>query len=270
MKLCWNVTNLCNENCIYCFRDLIERAISLKNNLLILPKLKALGTEAITFAGGEPLLYPEIDVLMNKCHDLGITVNLITNGSVLNETNLDKYLSCVTKLTFSVDSPNNYINEKSGRGINHYEHIKAILPSIKERYPDIILEVNTVVTSESAEEIDFMFEALGSEISFYGLKKWKISRFCPLRGYAKMRESFLSVSDETFDKVKRKYVGKKSVFEIQVRDLDAIEENIILSPHGGLKKAVNSEEINIVGDLAATPTDKIISLYKDFNGGSYV
>lgn len=270
MKLCWNVTNLCNENCIYCFRDLIERAVSLKNNLIILKKLQAIGTETITFAGGEPLLYPEIDILMNECQDLGITVNLITNGSVLNESNLDKYLSCVTKLTFSIDSPNSYVNELSGRGSNHYEHIKSLLPHIKERYPDIILEVNTVVTSESAEEVDFMFEALGSEISFYGLKKWKISRFCPLRGYAKMRESLLSVSDEAFARVKRKYVGKKSVFEIQVRDLDAIEENVILSPAGGLKKAVNSEEVTIVSDLVSTPTEKIIKLYKDFNGGTYV
>lgn len=269
MKLCWNLTALCNENCVYCFRELLERPLDLEDNLTILKKLKAIGTTSITFAGGEPLLYPGVDILMRECRNLGIKANLITNGSLLNKDNLDMYLSNITKLTFSIDSPNSFINETIGRGAHHYEHIKKLLPYIKEKYPNIILEVNTVVTYENSDEMDFMFEALGSEISFYGLKKWKISRFCPLRGYAKERKNLLSVPDQVFECIKDNYSNKRAFFEIQVRDLDAVEENVIISPSGNMKKAFNQEEYTIVSNLYTKDTEEIKKLIRK-DGGIYV
>lgn len=269
MKLCWNLTALCNENCVYCFRELLEKPLNLDDNLAILKKLKAIGTTSITFAGGEPLLYPGLELLMQECSSLGIKANLITNGSLLNKDNLDIYLSNITKLTFSIDSPNGFINESSGRGAHHYDHIKSLLPYIKEKYPNIILEVNTVVTYDNSDEMDFMFEALGSEISFYGLKKWKISRFCPLRGYAKERKNLLSIADKVFESIKYKYSNKSAFFEIQARDLDAIEENIIISSSGNMKKAFNQEEYTIVSDLGNKDTEEIKRLIRK-DGGLYV
>ncbi len=269
MKLCWNLTTLCNENCVYCFRELLEKPLDLDNDLIILKKLKAIGTTSITFAGGEPLLFKGLDILMQECNKLGIKANLITNGSLLNKDNLDIYLSNITKLTFSIDSPNCYINETSGRGAHHYEHIKKLLPYINEKYPNIILEVNTVVTYDNSDEMDFMFEALGSEISFYGLKKWKISRFCPLRGYARERRNLLSVPDVVFESIKDNYADKRAFFEIQVRNLDAIEENIIISPSGNMKKAVNSEEYTVVSDLVNKDPEEIKRLIRK-DGGMYV
>lgn len=269
MKLCWNLTTLCNENCVYCFRELQESPLDLETNIEILRKLKQIDTTSITFAGGEPLLYPGIDILMQECKNLGITANLITNGSLLNKDNLDRFLSSVTKLTFSIDSPNRFVNVTSGRGTHHYEHIKKLLPYIKEKYPNIILEVNTVVTFDNTDEMDFMFEALGSEISFYGLKKWKISRFCPLRGYAKERKNLLSVPDQVFESIKEEYSNKSSFFEIQVRDLDAIEENIIISPSGNIKMTSNLEEHTVVPNLDKREVEEIKRLLRK-DGGLYV
>lgn len=249
MKVCWNITNLCNENCFYCFRELQEKARPFEDNITILNKLKNIGVERITYAGGEPLLYNGIEELFKYGKELGIENALITNGKCLTSSNLDKYLPYLYKITFSIDSPSEYINSTSGRGRGHYEHIKSLLPYIKEKYPNIILEVNTVATKENLNELDFMFEALGSEISFYGLKKWKISRFCPLRGYAKQREELLSVSDEVFLDIEKKYAGIIAPFEISVRNQDAIDENLIISPAGSLKKSNYSKEEIIVSDI---------------------
>lgn len=268
MKVCWNLTNLCNENCFYCFRELQEKARPLEDNITIINKLKNIGVERLTYAGGEPLLYKGIDKLMRYSSELGIKNALITNGKCLTPNNLDKYLSYLDKITFSVDSPSEYVNATSGRGKSHYQHIKKLLPYIKDKYPNIIIEVNTVATKENLNEIDFMFEALGSEISFYGLKKWKISRFCPLRGYAKQRKDILSVSDEMFLDIEKKYSGIKAPFEISVRNQNAIDENLIISPSGSLKKSNNSEEEVIVADVISTPAhviSKKLSL-----GGYYV
>ena len=101
MKVCWNLTNICNEDCVFCFRDLVEPAISLEDNMNILNKLASLGVSSITYAGGEPLLYKGIKDLLSYSRYLGIKNNLITNGSLLNKDNLSEYLCNVDKLTFS-------------------------------------------------------------------------------------------------------------------------------------------------------------------------
>lgn len=267
MKVCWNLTNLCNENCIYCFRELQEKSRPLEDNITIVNKLKNIGVDRITYAGGEPLIYKHLEELLKYSTELGIENYMITNGKVLTPTNLDKYLPYLAKITFSIDSPSDYVNTASGRGLNHYKHIKELLPYIKVKYPNIILEVNTVATKENIKELDFMFEALGSEISFYGLKKWKISRFCPLRGYAKERRGFLDLSDEEFLDIEKKYEGITAPFEISVRNTDSIDSNLIISPKGSIKKSTNNEEIILVDDIIKTSA---VSAKKKLLGGHYV
>lgn len=252
MKVCWNLTNICNEDCIYCFRELVETAKPLEDNLHIIRKLQALGVTQITYAGGEPLLYEGIRELLAYSKELGIRNALITNGRCLTKDNLDEYLGNVDKLTFSVDSPSEYVNENSGRGREHYIHIKELLPYIKRRFPNIILEINSVATNLNLQEIDFMFNAIGSELSFYGIKKWKISRFCPLRGYARERKNLLNVPDQVFEAIKNKYDGINAMFKVEVRDFDAIEENLVISPSGSLKVAEDGEEQVLVKDITTT------------------
>lgn len=257
MKVCWNLTNLCNEDCLYCFRELHERPLSLSDNLTILRKLKYAGVESITYAGGEPFIYKELKDLLIYAKELEIKNNLITNGALLNEDNLDDYLPYVEKITFSIDSPSEHVNGKIGRGKDHYEHIKGLIPIIHERYPHILLEINSVVTKTMTDEVDYMFEAMGREISFKGISKWKISRFCPLRGYAKERDKLFGLTDEQFAEIKRRYDGGKADFEISVRDFDEIYSNNIISPKGSLKRTANNEEITLVESLIETSTMEI-------------
>lgn len=271
MKVCWNLTNLCNENCFYCFRELQERPRDLEDNIVIINKLKNLGVTRITYAGGEPLIYKGLKELLVYSHSLGIKNALITNGKNLTVDNLDDYLSNIDKITFSVDSPNEYINTTTGRGIDHYKHIKELLPYIKKHYPNIILEINTVATKDNLRELDYMFEALGSEISFYGLKKWKISRFCPLRGYARERKNIFNLTEEEFLDVEKNYSGLIAPFEISVRNTDSIDENIIISPAGSIKKSSNNEEYTIVDDIIKTSQVAMKkALAFEFKGGKYV
>ena len=252
MKVCWNLTNLCNENCYFCFRELQEKPKSLEDNIAIINKLKNLDVTRITYAGGEPLIYQGIEELLAYSHELGIENALITNGRNLNVDNLDKYLKHVDKITFSVDSPNEYVNKQIGRGIDHYKHIKSLLPHIKERFPDIVIEINSVAIRDNLGELDYMLEAIGSEIVFFGLKKWKISRFCPLRGYAKINKSIYNLTEEEFLDVEKKYSSLSTPFAIDVRNTDAIDENLIISPAGSLKKSHNCEEYVIVEDILKT------------------
>lgn len=262
MKVCWNLTSLCNEDCLYCFRELNERQLEVDENLRVIDKLNSIGVERITYCGGEPFLYKGLLNLMRYSKSLGMTNNIITNGSMLNEENLDQYMPYIDKITFSIDSPSEYVNLSIGRGKDHYEHIKRLLPFIHERYPNVAIEINSVVTRESIKEVDYMFEAISGELSFYGIKKWKISRFCPLRGYAKARENLFSLPDQVFDAIKDKYDGQKAMFEISVRDYDDINENIIVSPKGALKSSQGTDETVIVDNILDTPKEEISKVLK--------
>lgn len=268
MKVCWNLTNICNEDCFYCFRELREQAKCIEDNVAILYKLNNLHVSQITFSGGEPFLYPSLDVLLSYSKELGIKNAIVTNGSCLNKDNILTRLKNIDKITFSIDSPSEYVNEGSGRGKEHYQHIKEILPYIKAFYPHMEIEINSVVTRNNINEIDFMFEAINSELCFYGIKKWKISRFSPLRGYALERKNLLSVPDQVFEAIKNKYDGKKALFEISVRDLNNIDDNLIISPNGSLKKSVNALEQVIVPNILTTDTHNIKRTLK--LGGYYV
>ena len=47
--------------------------------------LAALGTEIITFSGGEPLLHPDLDELIQRIRSHGRIATLITNGYLLSQ-----------------------------------------------------------------------------------------------------------------------------------------------------------------------------------------
>lgn len=261
-KVCWNLTNVCNEECVFCFRELLESPRSLDDNLVILDNLYNMGVRKITFAGGEPLRYPDLLDLLVHAKTLGIRTSLITNGALLNDNNISNILRFVDKLTFSIDSSVPYQNREIGRGEKHYEHIKEIMPVIRYYFPELTIEINSVAFRNNYHQLDFLYEDILSDLARYGISKWKISRFCPLRGRAKEYEQVYSLSDEEFNIIKNKYDGDNTYFPISVRDTDQINSNIIVSPNGSLKKACNNKEYTVVEDLSTFGDNP-----KLFNGG---
>ena len=255
-KVCWNLTNRCNEECSFCFRELFETPRSFEDNLIILDNLYKMGVRHITFAGGEPLLYQDLVDLMVRSKELGMKVSLITNGSRLNENNIEDILKYVDRITFSIDSSLPFRNKIIGRGEGHYEHIKSILPYIREKFPDIIIEINSVVFKENIAEIEILYESIVEDFLPYGLQKWKISRFCPLRGKAKEREKQFSVSDQEFNTIKEYFDLDNDFFPISIRDTEDVNSNVIVSPSGNLKVSYANNEETVFYDLSrVTPME---------------
>lgn len=258
MKVCWNLTNKCNKDCTYCFRELEENALSLEQNLSIMKKLYNAGVTHITFAGGEPLMYPNLEELLQYGRQIGMEMSLITNGSILRSITLDKYLPYLNRITFSVDSPSDYVNERIGRGKENYQHIKKLIPLIHEAYPELEIVVNSVITKETINEVDFMFEELSNELVFYGLKKWKISRFIPLRGHSILNRNYLDITDHDFDLIKSYFQQENAGFAIDVRDKDSFERKYIISPNGNIKKTIDGKENLILTNVDNQDEESVV------------
>ena len=82
-----NPTNRCNLNCKFCSCAERNKHVSMlwEDMGRMLCSFEGMGTRALTVTGGgEPLLYPEIDRLLQTAEDLFIKVGLVTNGTVFD------------------------------------------------------------------------------------------------------------------------------------------------------------------------------------------
>jgi organic radical activating enzyme len=93
-------TNKCNMNCRFCSCSSRDKDLELDIDLArkIIDKCKQAGTKAVTITGGgEPLLYPHFDELVDCFASREIKIGLVSNGLLLYKTNkatLDKITWC--------------------------------------------------------------------------------------------------------------------------------------------------------------------------------
>jgi MoaA/NifB/PqqE/SkfB family radical SAM enzyme len=75
----------CNLSCGYCNEyDKVSNPVPADEMVRRIDYLAALGTEIITFSGGEPLLHPELDQLIRRIRSHHRIPTLITNGYLLS------------------------------------------------------------------------------------------------------------------------------------------------------------------------------------------
>ena len=74
----------CNLSCAYCNEfDDHSKPVPIETLYQRVDRLAALGTTVITLSGGEPLLHPELDLLIARMRRHGIIAGMITNGYLL-------------------------------------------------------------------------------------------------------------------------------------------------------------------------------------------
>src|SRR5256714_7491846 len=74
----------CNLSCTYCNEyDDFSKAVDLPVMCQRLDRLADLGTTIITISGGEPLLHPDLDLIVAHIRRRGMIAGMITNGYLL-------------------------------------------------------------------------------------------------------------------------------------------------------------------------------------------
>ena len=75
----------CNLSCGYCNEyDSYSNPVPTADVLRRVDRLAALGTGIVTLSGGEPLLHPDLDVIIGRIRGHGLIATLITNGYLLS------------------------------------------------------------------------------------------------------------------------------------------------------------------------------------------
>jgi len=81
----------CNLSCAYCNEyDDHSKPVPLEVLKQRVDRLASFGTTIITISGGEPLLHPELDLLIRHIRSRGIIAGLITNGYLLTAERIEQ------------------------------------------------------------------------------------------------------------------------------------------------------------------------------------
>jgi len=84
-------TRRCNLACTYCNEfDDVSKPVATNEMFRRIDRLGAMGTAIITISGGEPLLHPDLDQIIQRIRKNGIIAGLITNGYLLTADRIER------------------------------------------------------------------------------------------------------------------------------------------------------------------------------------
>ena len=243
----WHVTMNCNYKCRFCFyKNMSGEFDDMDKAKSKLKMLKSHGIEKINFAGGEPLLYKGLNNLMKLAKNMGFTVSIVTNASLLNETNIQDFATYVDWIGISVDSADERIEKELGRGHgNHVNHIMEVVKLIHQY--GIKLKINTTVMKPNySENMKSFIESVAPD-------RWKVFQFIHMNGQnddaidlAITKEEF-----ETFKQINGNLTLKNNTKPVFEADVDMIDSYFIIGPdgniiisHGSKRSVIPFESIN--------------------------
>lgn len=247
-SICWNITNKCNDNCKFCYRDTLSEDLDFKSNKKILDNIISSGVKKVTFAGGEPLMYAHTLDLIKYAKENGIITSLTTNNILLSEQllyKLEKYLDCIT---LSLDANSSELQTMMTRNKNHFNNVIHILEFIRQNNLSIKVKINTVVSKINKAEVKNMIEL----VEHYNIYRWKLFQFVPLRGAAYKNKDKFYITDEEFFTVKDEILKKQDFNDKKVitfSDRNSIESSyFVIFPNGDVKISTDLSD-KIIGNL---------------------
>ena len=192
----FHLLQACNMACGHCFAvSLPMNRLTLDESSEIIGLLSQAGFEKINFAGGEPMLYPELDHLIREAKESGMTTSIVTNGTRITDVWLDGMSGYLDWIALSIDSANPDTHMRSGRvtcdGAIRTEKYLEMCRSIRQH--GMRLKINTVVTHYNRDEdmTGFIREAAP--------ERWKIMRVLTVMGQNDHNAGLFEVTGGQFD-----------------------------------------------------------------------
>jgi radical S-adenosyl methionine domain-containing protein 2 len=147
----------CNFRCKHCFAHFdCNCLLSAQSWKQIIDNItEETSVSRFNLAGGEPLLYPELDEIIEYIKNKGIHVSIITNAFLLSEKRIRSFKNRVSILGISIDTLNPELLREMGRCTLNQEILGlgrsiSLCKSIREN--GINLKINTVVSKFNQHE----------------------------------------------------------------------------------------------------------------------
>ncbi len=129
------ITNSCNLKCLHCITSsdsTKEDVLTTDHVKLIIDKIKKLDLETLIITGGEPLFRKDIDDLLPYIrNNFKGTINIMTNGTLIDKQMASLLKKCVDGVSISIDG----FDEKSTdfiRGTGVYKKALTAIDNLKD------------------------------------------------------------------------------------------------------------------------------------------
>lgn len=165
--LLFKLTNCCNSDCVYCShaknRVPRENKFTAPHDIVMrtIEDAAAMGVQAISISGGEPLLRDDILSIIKKVVDCKMVPVLLTNGLLLDRYWDELGVAGLRYIVISLDSVNRETYE-SQRGASFDMALAGIEAArkLRDKYGKAEIHVSAVLTRNNQEEflqlVDFM------------------------------------------------------------------------------------------------------------------
>jgi radical SAM protein with 4Fe4S-binding SPASM domain len=149
------ITTRCNQNCRYCFVRALrpETDLDLATIEAVLQEGFAAGMTTVHLTGGEPLLHPCFETILDRAADVGFKQAIInTNGTLLDRFQAQRLAAhrLAVHLSISVDGPQKRHEKNRGR----HTHAKALRGVEQGLAAGLPVAVFTVVSHDFVSALD--------------------------------------------------------------------------------------------------------------------
>ncbi len=163
-----DVTNACNLKCLYC-NKCVESTNNIKHmkvsefrKLITTLFSNDAASVLLNITGGEPLLNPEIDSILEVAMQFKFKTVLWTNGTLVNEIVADKLAKYCEYVVLSVDNFSKEENDKI-RGNGSFEGVVKAAEIFKQKNINFLLAVTpTIYNFDSLQNIITFIYDLGA------------------------------------------------------------------------------------------------------------
>lgn len=187
----WEVTMGCNMRCKHCGSSCAEPKedeLTTEEALDLCDQIADLGLRWVTLSGGEPLIRKDIDKIVERLHEDGVTVNLITNGWLLTE-NIAKRLknSGISALAISIDGTEEMHDSIRKKGA--FSHAKKAFATLKS------LGVKTGAITTISNENFYHLREIKEALIAMGVDTWQVQIGLPM-GNFELQDDWLLAPDK--------------------------------------------------------------------------
>lgn len=266
----FHVNRQCNAACKFCFAPFPGGPdhLPVGDALRVVGCLRSAGAEKITFAGGEPTLFPHLGELLVYAKAIGFVTGVVTNGARLGPV-LDAHGHTIDWVALSVDSGDEAVQAALGRG-PHGHVSRAVALAERCHALGIRVKMNTVVTALTwRENMSAVVRAVHPE-------RWKVFQVLRVVGQNDGRVEPLLITAKQFEAfvARHRHLTGEGIRLVSEDNQAMIDSYVMVDPQGrffGNTGGVHrtSQPILMVGVEGALREIGFDPMKLDSRGGRY-
>ena len=186
------LTYRCPLQCPYCSNPLeiakYQNELSTEDWVRVMQEARKMGAAQIGFSGGEPLVRPDLEELIQEARHLGYYTNLITSGVGMDEARVKRFKDAgLDHIQISFQASDEELNNFLG-GTKTFQHKKEMARIVKAyEYPMVL---NIVIHRKNIEQIRDILEMTVelnadyvelASTQYYGWSRINVDQLLPTR-----------------------------------------------------------------------------------------